>query len=83
MLDPFSSDFKTILKGSSFLGLRSSVFVLYLPAFHDIIKHLLISQGKQDLTINEDNIASFFLELPTWSSITLNNKTKIVEEISI
>ena len=31
MFEPFSSDFKTILTGSSFLGLRSSVFVLYSP----------------------------------------------------
>ena len=28
-----SSNFKTILTGSSFLGLRSSVFVLYPPLF--------------------------------------------------
>ena len=51
--------------------------------FHDIIKNLLISQGKQYLPINEDNITSFFLELPTLSSITYDNKTKIVEAISI
>ena len=31
MFEPFLSDFKTILTGSSFLGLRSSVFVLYSP----------------------------------------------------
>ena len=35
MFDLFSSDFKTILKGSSFLGLGSSVFVLY-PPYHDM-----------------------------------------------
>ena len=81
MFDLFSSDFKTILKGSSFLGLRSSFYTY--PFFHDIIKNLLISQGKQDLPINEDNITSFFLKLPTLSSIAFNNKTKIVEEISI
>ena len=50
---------------------------------HDIIKNLLISQGKQDLPINEDNITSFFLELPTLSSFTYDNKAKIVEAISI
>ena len=54
-----------------------------LTVFHDIIKNLLISQGKQDLPINEDNQTSFFLELPTLSSITYDNKTKIVEAISI
>ena len=33
MLDPFSSDFKTIVKGSSFLGLRSPVFSLCTNLF--------------------------------------------------
>ena len=45
-----------------------------VTAFHDTIKNL---------PINEDNIKSFFLELPILSSITYNNKTKIVEAISI
>ena len=34
-LKPISSDFKTILKGSSFLGLRSLVFVLYQPVINN------------------------------------------------
>ena len=33
--------------------------------------------------MKEDNITSFFLELPTLSSMTYNNKTKIVEAILI
>ena len=33
--------------------------------------------------MKEDNITSFSLELPTLSSMTYNNKTKIVEAILI
>lgn len=51
--------------------------------FHDIIKEMLKSQGKQDLTINENNLTTFFLDLETLNSITYNNKTKIVEAVSI
>ena len=36
--------------------------------FHDIIKNLLISQGKHGLPINEDNVTSLFLKLLTLSS---------------
>ena len=36
MFEPLSSDFKTILTGSSSLGLRSSVFVLYPSALLDM-----------------------------------------------
>ena len=36
--------------------------------FHDIIKNLLISQGKHGLPINEDNVTSLFLKLLTLGS---------------
>ena len=35
---------------------------------HDIIKNLLISQGKHGLPIDEDNVTSLFLKLLTLSS---------------
>ena len=36
--------------------------------FHEIIKNLLISQGKHGLPINENNVTSLFLKLLTLSS---------------
>ena len=45
--------------------------------FHDIIKNLLISQGKHGLPINEDNVTSLFLKLLTLSS---NRKTVKTEQ---
>ena len=36
--------------------------------YHDIIKYLLISQGKHGLSINEDNVTSLFRKLLTLSS---------------
>ena len=41
--------------------------------FHDIIKNLLISQGKHGLPINEDNETSLFLKLLTLSSSHKNS----------
>ena len=41
--------------------------------FHDIIKNLLISQGKHGLPINEDNVTSLFLKLLTLSSSCENS----------
>ena len=39
MFEPFFlSEFKTILTGSSFLGLRSSVFVLYPPGMEALVE---------------------------------------------
>ena len=66
-----------------FFGLLKNAAKVTVTVFHDIIKNLLISQGKQDLPINEDNITPFFLEPPTLRSITYSNKTKTVEAISI
>ena len=37
--EPFLRDFKTIMMGSSFLGLRSSVFVLYPPEPQQLNAH--------------------------------------------
>ena len=42
MLEPFSSDFKTILEESSFLGLWSSVFVLYPSQLREIFASRLV-----------------------------------------
>ena len=46
MFELFSSDFKTILKGSSFLGLRSSVFVLESPELGSFKFHCLESLSR-------------------------------------
>lgn len=64
-----------------YIDVNAAKVTVTVTVFHDT-KNLL-SQGKQGLPINVDNITSFFLELPTLSSITYNNKTKIVEATSI
>ena len=55
MFEPFSSDFKKILKGSSFLGLRSSVFVLYPPGVinYSEIEYRIIKE--QDGGVSREN----------------------------
>ena len=55
MFKPFLSDFKTILTGSSFLGLRSSVFVLYPP-----VKSAVVSRSVCYCT-EFDLVSSFFV----------------------
>ena len=42
--------------------------------FHDIIKNLLICQGKHGMSINEDNVTSLFLKLLTLSSSHKNSE---------
>ena len=51
--------------------------------FNDILHDMLASQGKSTLPITEETITAFLLELPTITSITFNNKTKIVESVQI
>ena len=47
---------------------RHNAAKVTVTLFHDIIKNLLISQGKHGLPINEDNVTSIFLKLLALSS---------------